>query len=107
MCIPFTMSGVIIGSVVYLSHLGKQTQFNIKRIVSGEKFDMMAPFFAVPYFYMIYEIGYATFNTGLESLHAFEGKMIIVLLYPFYLALGELTSQIGKLKSDSEIKPKQ
>lgn len=101
-CIPFTLSAVTIGLVVYLTHLGKQTVNAIKQIIAGEPFDFMAPFFSIPYFVLIYEIINAILNTGLESLHTYEGKMLIVLLYPFFVVVGELNSRIKKAKDDSE-----
>jgi len=106
-CIPFTMSAVSIGLVVYLTHLGKQTVNAIKQIIAGEEFDLMAPFFSVPYFFLIYDIINAILNAGFESLHDYESKMLIVLLYPFFVAIGELTSRIKKAKADSEKKPKK
>jgi ABC-type Fe3+-siderophore transport system permease subunit len=106
-CIPFTLSAVTIGLVVYLTHLGKQTISAIKHIIAGEEFDFMAPFFSIPYFVLIYEIVNAMLNAGLESLHAFESKMLIVLLYPFFVAVGELTSRIKKAKGDAENKKQE
>lgn len=101
-CIPFTLSAVTIGLVVYLTHLGKQTISAIKHIMAGEEFDFMAPFFSIPYFVLIYEIVNAMVNTGLDSLHAYESKMLIVLLYPFFVAVGELTSKIKKTTEGSK-----
>ncbi len=105
MCIPFTMVAVHIGAFVYLTHLGKQTISAFKKIFAGEEADLMAPFFSVPYFYLIIDIVYAIINSGLESLHIYENKMIIVLLYPFFVATGELNSRIKKSKSDPENTP--
>ena len=105
-CIPFTMLSVLIGAIIYLTHLGKQTVKAVKQIFAGEEFDLMAPFFSIPYFILIYDIANATANTGLESLHAYESKMLIVLLYPFFVGIGELTSKISKAKAGTEKKSK-
>jgi len=100
------MSAVCIGVLVYLIHLGKQTVNAIRQIIAGNEFDLMAPFFSIPYFFLINDIVSATLYSGLESLHAYESKMLIVLLYPFSAVIGEQTSRIKKTKSDSENKSK-
>ncbi len=94
MCVPFTLSAVLLGAVVYLSHLVKQTFNAIQEMVNGNQFDPMAPFFAIPYFYLIYEIFLSTFSIGLQSLHAHESKMLILLLYPLFVTLSELNNRI-------------
>lgn len=101
------MSAVLVGAAVYLTHLGKQTVKAIKQIFIEEDFDIMAPFLSIPYFYLINDIIFATINSGFESLHENENKMLIVLLYPFFVAIGDLISRIKKAKSDSENKPNE
>ncbi len=98
MCIPFTMSAVLLGAVVYLSHLGKQTVDAFTEMVKGNQFDPMAPFFAIPYLYMLYEIFLSTFSTGLQSLHSYESKMLILLLYPLFVTLSEFNARVKAIK---------
>lgn len=79
-CISFSLSSVLIGTVVYLSHLLKQTRGG----------DFMSPFFSIPYFYLLYEIYNVLLNGGFPSLHALEPKMTIALLYPFFSTLSTI-----------------
>jgi hypothetical protein len=107
LCLPFTMCAVFAGAFVYLTHLGKQTIKAVKQIIAGNEFDLMAPFFSLPYFYLIYDIIEAILNSGISTLHAYESKMLIVLLYPLFVAVGELTSKIKSLKLDIKNDPKK
>jgi hypothetical protein len=101
-CIAFIMSAVLVGAAVYLTHLGRQTITAVKQIMAGKEVDLMAPFFSIPYFVLIYDIIDAVLNSGLSSLHAYEGKMLIVLLYPCFIVLGELTARIKAIKDSSQ-----
>ena len=103
MCITFSLSAVLIGAVIYLAHLVRQTVNSFNQIIIGNGFDLMAPFFSIPYFVLIYDITYAALNTGMGSLHAYESKMLIVLLYPFSVVLGELTSRIKTVRLGNQV----
>lgn len=100
-CITFTMCAVLFGAFVYLAHLVKQTIAAIKKIISGDEFDLMAPFFSIPYFVLLQEISSAVVNSGFDTLHAYESKMIIVLLYPFFVAVGELNAKVKVAKTNA------
>lgn len=94
-CMPMTVVAVTFGALSYLIHLYSETVAAILLMFERKKFSFMAPFFAIPYFYLVYDIGHSLYYLGLESLHLYENKMLIVLLYPFFITLGELT---GKMK---------
>jgi len=102
-CLAFTMLGVSLGTVIYLWHLGKQTVHSIKQIAMQNEFDLMAPFFSIPYFILIYDIACAVYHSTLANLQPNESKMILVVLYPFFIVLGELNTKIKQLK-DSDNK---
>ncbi|HEX8018635.1 hypothetical protein [Mucilaginibacter sp.] len=93
------MSGVIIGLIIYLSHLVRQTIEAVSKLINQNEFDFMAPFFSIPYFILLYEIYEAVFKSSLANLANSESKMITVLLYPFFVLLAEL---IVKLKDSKE-----
>jgi hypothetical protein len=93
LCIAFTLVAVLAGAAVYLTHLSNQTINAMKKTFSGEKGDFMAPFFSIPYIWLLYDIATAILHSGIGSLHANESKMLIVLLYPLFVVLSELNSK--------------
>lgn len=99
LCIAFVLAGVLFGAVIYLSHLCRQSINAFYLMLSAQKFDVMAPFFSVTYIVLVYNIVAATLNAGSATLHDSENKMLIVLLYPFFIVLGELTAKMKSMKS--------
>lgn len=96
LCISLSLSAVIIGVIVYIWHLIVQTIHALKNLSSG-KFDLMAPFFSIPYFNLISILFKAAYFNGLEVLHSYENKMLIVLLYPFFVIVREFTIKLKRL----------